>query len=63
MGQELGLYSQAGEFPLSDRFAKLGGIPVNDDSGELVEPGYPVVLAVARVVVDFALASDAEGVS
>ena len=63
MGQELGLDGQAGVFPLSDRFAKLGGIPVNDDTGELVEPGYPVVLAVARVVVDFALASDAEGVS
>ena len=63
MDQELGLDGQAGEFPLSDRFTKLGGIPVNIDSGELVEPGYPVVLAVARVVVDFALASDTEGVS
>ena len=31
MGQELGLDRQAGVFSLSDRFAEMGGIPVNDD--------------------------------
>ena len=34
MGQELGLDRQAGVFVLSDRFADMGGIPVNDDGGE-----------------------------
>ena len=63
MGQELGLDGPAGVFPLSDRFAKMGGIPVNDDGGEQVKPGHEVVLALARAVADFALASDAEGVS
>ena len=58
MGQELGLYGQPGVFPLSDRFAEMGGIPVNDDGGEQVEPGHAVVLALAGAVADFALASD-----
>ena len=60
MGQELGLDGPAGVFPLSDRFAELGGIPVNDDGGEQVEPGHAVVLALAGAVADFALAPDAE---
>ena len=34
LGQELGLDGQTGVFPLSDRFAEMGGIPVNDDGGE-----------------------------
>ena len=29
MGQELGLDRQVGVFPLSDRFAEMGGIPVS----------------------------------
>ena len=62
MGQELGLDRQAGGFPLSDRFAEMGGIPVNDDGGEQVEPGHAVVLALARAVADFALAPDPERV-
>ena len=62
MGQELGLDGQPGVFPLSDRFAELGGIPVNDDGGEQVEPGHAVVLALAGAVADFALASDPERV-
>ena len=45
-------------FPLSDRFVEMGGIPVNDDCGEQVESGHAVVLALARAVTDFALASD-----
>ena len=62
MGQELWLDRQVGVFPLSDRFAEMGGIPVNDDGGEQVEPGHAVVLALARAVADFALASDPERV-
>ena len=62
MGQELGLDGQPGVFPLSDRFAEMGGIPVNDDGGEQVEPGHAVVLALARAVADFALTPDAERV-
>ena len=62
MGQELGLDGQPGVFPLSDRFAKMGGIPVDDDGGEQVEPGHAVVLGLARAVADFALAPDPERV-
>ena len=62
MGQELGLDGQPGVFPLSDRFAEVGGIPVNDDGGEEVEPGHAVVLALAGAVADFTLASDPERV-
>ena len=47
VGQGLGLGRQAGVFPLSDRFAEMGGIPVNDDGGEQVETGHAVVLALA----------------
>ena len=62
MGQELGLDGQPGVLPLSDRFAEMGGIPVDDDGGEQVEPGHTVVLALARAVADFALAPDPERV-
>ena len=62
MGQELGLDGQPGVFSLSDRFAEMGGIPVDDDGGEQVEPGHAVVLALARAVADFALAPDPERV-
>ena len=44
VGQEIGLDGQPGVFPLSDRFAEMGGIPVNDDGGEQVETGHAVVL-------------------
>ena len=49
-----------GVFLLSDRFAEMGGIPVDDDGGEQVEPGHTVVLALARPVAYFVLASDPE---
>ena len=62
MGQELGLDHQPGVFPLSDRFAEMGGIPADDDGGEQVEPGHAVVLALAGAVADFALAPDLERV-
>ena len=62
MGQELGLDGQPGVFPRSDCFAEMGGIPVDDDGGEQVEPGHAVVLALAGAVADFALAPDPERV-
>ena len=62
MDEELGRYGQPGVFPLSDRFAEMGSIPVDDDGGEHVEPGHAVVLALARAVADFALSPDAERV-
>ena len=62
MGHELGLDGQPGVFPLSDRFAEMGGIPVNDYGGEQVEPGHAVVLALAGAVADFAMAPDPERV-
>ena len=43
MGQELGLYRQAGVFPLFDRFVEMGSIPVNDDGGELFSVSRPTV--------------------
>ena len=58
VGQEIGLDSQPGVFPLSDRFAEMDGTPVNDDGSEQVEPGHAVVLAFARAVANFALAPD-----
>ena len=62
VGQELGLNGQAGVLPLSDRFVEMGGIPVNDDGGEQVEPSHAAVLALAEAVADFAPTPDAERV-
>ena len=42
-GQELELDA----FPRSDCFSEMGGIPVNDDGGEQVEPSHAAVLALA----------------
>ena len=47
-----------GVFPRSHGFAEMGGIPVNEDGGEQVEPSHAVVLDLARAVADFALVSD-----
>ena len=57
MSQDLRLDREACKLPLSDRFVEMGGIPVNDDGGEQVEPSHAVVLALAGAVADFALAS------
>ena len=40
----------------------MGGISVNGDGGERVEPSYEVVPALAGEVADFALTSGPEGV-
>ena len=60
MGQEFELDGRPSAFPLSDRFAEMGGIPVNDDGGEQVEPSHAVVLSLAGAVADFALSPDPE---
>ena len=60
MGQELGLDCQPRVFPLTDRFAEMGGISVHDDGGEQVEHGHAVVLALAGAAAYFALAPDAD---
>ena len=62
MGQQVGLDVESRAFPLSDIFAEMDGIPVNDDGGEQVEPGHAVVLALAGAASDFAPAPDAERV-
>ena len=49
MGQEHGLDCQPRVFPLSYRFAEMGGISVHDDCGEQVEPGHSVLLTLATV--------------
>ena len=43
VGQELRLDCQAGVFPLSDRFAEMGGIPAIDDGAELFSFSRPTV--------------------
>ena len=43
VGQYLGLDREARKFPLSDRFAEMSGIPVNDDGGELFSVSRPTV--------------------
>ena len=50
VGQEVGLDCQAGLFPLPDRFAEMGSIPVNDNGGEQVESSHAGVLAIAGAV-------------
>jgi hypothetical protein len=41
--------------------AKVQGVPVDDDGGEQVEAGDPVMLTLRRAVADFALTADAQG--
>ena len=45
VGQEFGLDRQAGVVSLSDRFAEMGRIPVNDDDGELFSVSRPMSIA------------------
>ena len=60
VGQDLGLDCQPGVFPPYGRFAKMDGIPVDDDGGEQVEPGHAGLLALAQAVANFVLAPDPE---
>lgn len=45
-----------------DSLAKVLGVPVNDDSGEQVQPGHSEVLALGCSITDFTLATNAQGV-
>ena len=58
VGQEAGLDGQLGVLPLSERFAKMAGIPVYDDGSEQVEPSHAIVLTLAGAVANFALDPD-----
>lgn len=40
--------------------AEVDGIPIDDDCGQEVEPGDPVVLAFGGAITDLTLATDAE---
>src|SRR3546814_20459474 len=42
--------------------AKVQGVPVDDNGGEQVEAGDPVMLTLSRPVADFALTADAQGI-
>lgn len=43
-------------------FAKVLGVPVNDDLGEQVQPVHSEVLALGCSITDFTLATNAQGV-
>jgi hypothetical protein len=45
-----------------DGMAEVQGVPVDDDGGEQVESGDPVVLTLGGAVADLALAADAQGI-
>lgn len=45
-----------------DSMAEMQGVPVDDDGGEQVEAGDPVMLTFGGTIADFALASDAQDV-
>lgn len=38
------------------------GVPVNDDSGEQVQPGHPEMLSFSCSVANFTLATNAQGI-
>ncbi len=46
---------------VGDDFAQLHGVPEDDDGGEEVHPGDPVMLALGGTVADFAPAMEADG--
>ena len=60
MGHQVGVDRQAVVLPLSDRFAEMHSIPVNDDGGEQVQPSHAIMLPFASAVADFNLAADAK---
>lgn len=62
MGQEFWRAVQPGVLPLLDGAAKMHGVPIDDDGGEQIEAGDPVVLSFTRPVADLTLAADAQGI-
>ena len=48
--------------PPSHSFAKMLGVPIDDDGSEQVQPGHTEMLPFGCSVADFALAADTQGV-
>ena len=46
--------------PLGDRVADVNGVPIDNECGEQVEAGDPVMLTFGGSVTDFTLATDAQ---
>lgn len=61
MGQRIGRQQPSFAFLVRDHFAKLHGVPEDDDRGKQVHAGDPVVLPFGGTVADFAPAMEADG--
>ena len=62
MGEQVVRRIQPFASPGLDGMAEMQGVPVDDDRGQQVESGDPVVLSFGGAVADFALTADAQGV-
>lgn len=62
MGQKIERAVQTRAAAAGDGMTERVGVPVDDDSGEQVEPCHPEVLSFVGSVADFALAADAQDV-
>lgn len=60
MGKQFRRHVEAGVAALGDRMAEMHRIPVDDDDGEQIEPGYAIMLAFCSLVTDFTLTADAQ---
>lgn len=60
VGQQLGRHVEPFVPPLCDGMAEMDGIPVDDDRGQKIEAGNPVMLSLCRAIADFTLATDTE---
>ena len=61
MGQEFGRNLEAGFPPGEDRLAELQRVPVDDDRGQQVEAGDPVVLSLSGSVSQFSALVEVDG--
>ena len=62
MGEQMVGRIEAFAAPGLDGMAEVQGVSVDDDGGEQVEAGDPVVLALGGAVTDIALSADVQGV-
>lgn len=60
MRQKFGRHIKSFIPALCDRMVEMEGVPVDDDCGQQVEAGDPVMLALGCSVSDFTLAADAQ---
>lgn len=60
MRQKFGRHIKSFIPALCDCMAEMEGVPVDDDCGEQVEAGDPVMLPLGGAVTDFALATNAQ---